>query len=166
MSWFDPDGLLRKFGTEKAVPNRAGEYKTYGAERVVEVRLDLTTLTSSHVIQSDQEFIPINMRVEEVEVIVQVAATSGGAPTLDVGLIQSSDRTTAISNTAFVAALALASIDQAGEKTVLRVGSTSAGALIGALTSTTQPGHIAARVNASTYTAGVVIIRIHLKRDI
>jgi hypothetical protein len=156
-TWFDTDNLFRKFGVTKAVPNKAGEFKTYGPLREIEVVIDLTALTSTSVIQSDQVFLPSGVRIEEVEVLVETAATSGGAPTLDVGMIQT-DRTTVTSNTTFVSALALASIDAAGEKNVLRINSTSVGTGVG--TSTSQVNYIAARANTATYTAGKVLVRI------
>lgn len=156
-SFLDADSLFRKIGTTKAVPNLAGEFKNYGELRTIELAIDLTTLTSSQVIQSDQVFFPNGVRIEEVEIVAETAATSGGAPTLDIGLIQT-DRTTVTSNTAFTAAVALATLTPAGAKQVLRVGSTGAGASIGATTA--QVNHICARVNASTYTAGRIVVRI------
>lgn len=156
-SYLNQDSLFVKIGTTKAVPNLAGEFKTYAELRTVELAIDLTTLTSSQVIQSDQEFFPSGVRIEEVEIVTETAATSGGAPTLDIGLIQT-DRSTVTSNTAFTAAVALATLTPAGAKQVLRVGSTGVGALVGSTTA--QVNHICARVNASTYTAGRIVVRI------
>lgn len=165
MSYFDTDGLLRKYGTEKAVPNRAGEFKTFGELREVELKIDLTTLTTSSVIQSDQVFIPSGVRIEEVEVVAQAAATSGGAATLDIGMIQT-DRATAVNVAAFVNALALTAIDVQGEKNVLRAppAAGGAGTLVGL--NTTVTGYITARVNTAVYTAGTVVVRIKYKRDV
>ena len=162
-SQLNSDGLFVKIGTTKATANRAGEFKTYGALREVELVMDLTTLTSSQVIQSDQEFFPSGVRIEEVEIVVETAATSGGAPTLDIGLIQT-DRSTVTSNTAFTAAVALGTLTPAGAKQVLRQGSTGAGALIG--TTTSQVNYICARANTATYTAGRVVVRIRYMKVI
>jgi len=156
-NYLNQDGLFVKIGTTKATPNLAGEFKTYGALREIEVAIDLTALTSTSVIQSDQVFIPSGVRIEEVEIVAETAATSGGAPTLDVGMIQT-DRTTVTSNTSFIAALAMTAIDAAGEKNVLRIGSTSVGAAVG--TTTSQVNYIAARANTATFTAGRVVVRI------
>lgn len=161
MSWFNNDGLLVKFGTEKTVPNLAGEYKTTGALREIELKINLTALTSSQVIQSDQTFVPANAKIEEVELVATTAATSGGAPTLDVGMIQT-DRTTIVSNTGFTAAVALATLTPIGAKQVLRPGSAGAGAFVGT-TVGTLPGYIVARANAATYTAGVLLVRIRYR---
>jgi hypothetical protein len=162
-SYLNSDSLFVKIGTTKAVPNLAGEFKTYGELREVELVIDLTTLTSSQVIQSDQEFIPSGVRIEEVEIVAETAATSGGAPTLDIGLIQT-DRTTVTSNTAFAAAVALATMTPAGAKQVLRIGSTGVGALVGSTTA--QVNHICARANAATYTAGRIVVRIRYMKII
>ena len=156
-SYLNSDSLFVKIGTTKAVPNLAGEFKTYGELREIELAIDLTTLTSTSVIQSDQIFIPSGVRIEEVEVVTETAATSGGAPTLDVGMIQT-DRTTVTSNTSFVSALAMTAYDLAGEKNVLRIGSTGVGTAVG--TTTAQVNYIAARANTATFTAGRVLIRI------
>jgi hypothetical protein len=162
-TWFNPDGLFVKFGTDKTITNRAGEYRTLGALRDIELKIDLTALTTTGVIQSDQTFIPDGYRLEEVEVVAQTAATSGGAPTLDIGLVRN-DRTTVVSQTTFVAALAMTAIDAAGEKNVLRVGSTGAGASMGAII--TNGGYILARANTAAFTAGSVVIRIRMKKDV
>jgi len=162
-SQLNSDNLFVKIGTTKATPNLAGEFRTYGALREIEVAIDLTTLTTTSVIQSDQVFVPSGVRIEEVEIVAETAATSGGAPTLDVGMIQT-DRTTVTSNTSFIAALAMTAIDAAGEKNVLRIGSTSVGAAVG--TTTSQVNYIAARANTAAFTAGRVVVRIRYMKVI
>lgn len=155
-TWKNADNLFLKFGTDKATANNDGEYRTNGALREIEVKIDLTGLTESEVIQSDAVFFP-KMRIEEVEIVTHTAAATGTA--IDIGLVQSSDRSTAIDADGLVAALVTASMNAAGEKNVLRVGSTSAGALIG--TTTSSVGHItASRTDATAFTAGVIFVRI------
>jgi len=155
-SWNNSDGLYLKYGTDKADPNTAGEYRTNGALREIEVKITLTDLTSTAAIISDAVFFP-KMRIEEVEIVTHTAATSAGSPTLDVGLIQT-DRSTEIDYEAFANAVALTAIDAAGEKTVLRVGSTGAGQLIG--TTTSNVGYLTANYNSAAYTAGVIYVRV------
>jgi hypothetical protein len=154
MSYNDADGLLRKYGTEKVVPVSGGEYKTFGANRVTEILIDLTTLTTSPVIQNDVLVYPSGMFLEQVEIETQVAATGGTS--FSVGLI-GLDRSTVDSNTKFVNAALLATHDQVGEKTTLTTNSTGAGSGIGA--GATNPGYITA-LAAGTYTAGKVLIRL------
>lgn len=153
-------GLYLKQGTTKAIPATGGEYVSlhdgvYVSELVI---ADLTTLTTSSVIINDVLPIPANSMIEAVEVIADTAATSGGSATLSVGLYKY-DRTTAISETALVSALALTSIDLAGEKTILTAGSTSAGAKVGISTGA-DPGLISAKYATAAFTAGAVRIRV------
>ena len=157
MAWKNNDGLYLKYGTEKATANKGGEFRLDGPLHMVEVKIDLTALTSSAAIVSDQIFFPKNARIEEIEVVTHTAATSGGSATLDVGL-QQTDRSTEIDYNGFVAALAKTAVDAAGEKNVIRVGSTGAGALIGTTNSTV--GYITANYGTAAFTAGVVYVRV------
>lgn len=156
MSWLNEDGLFLKYGTEKAAHDPAGEYRLDGPLHMIELKVDLTTLGTAASVLSDVIFFPKNARIEEVEIVVDTAATGTGA-VLNVGL-QQTDRSTEIDYDGFVAALALTALDTAGEKTVLRVGSTGAGALIGATNATV--GYITADYDTAAYTAGVIYIRI------
>lgn len=153
-SYFDTDGLYRQYGPTKAVPTTAGDFLSYGEMRVIEVTIDLTTLTASPVIQANTTFVPANAFIEEVNVDTEVGATGGTS--FSVGLVQN-DRSTVVSNTQFVNALVIASTTTAGQKVVLNAGSTSAGAGIG--TTNTNTGYITA-LAAGTYTAGKVKVRI------
>lgn len=161
-NWKNADGLYLEYGTTKATVAAAGEYKTYGDFREINVRLDLTTLgTAAAIIDNNLKF-PTGTRIARVDVISDVAATGSGA-VLNVGLIQE-DRSTAMTGTtpaqAFVAALPLANIDAVGETTSLTVGSTYAGSFLG--TSTTEVGYITADYDTAAFTAGAVNIRIFL----
>lgn len=157
-TYLDSDGLLRKYGTSKGVATNAGEFRHNGALRQMEVKIDLTTLTDTAAIISDVTFFPRGARIEEVEVVTLTAATSGGSAVLNVGLI-GTDRSTVIDADAFVSAMAKTAVDAAGEKTVLRVGSTGAGSSIG--TTTSAVGYITADYDTAAFTAGVVLVRIY-----
>lgn len=156
-TWLNDDGLYLKFGTAKTDVEVGGEYRTYGELREIEVTIDLTDLTSSAAIISDTTFFPNGARIEEVEIVTQTAATSAGSATLDIGLIQT-DRSTAIDADGLIAALAKTAVDAAGEKNVVRVGSTGAGALLG--TTTSKVGYITANYGTAAFTAGVIRVRI------
>lgn len=156
-SWFNSDGLQLKFGPDKATVGRGGEPRDNGSLRVVEVKIDLTTLGTAAAIIDDNIFFPKNVRIEEVEIVAETAATSSGSAVLNVGL-QRLDRSTQLDYDGLIAALAVTAYDAAGEKNVIRVGSTGAGALIG--TTTTQPCYITADYDTAAFTAGVVIVRI------
>lgn len=158
MAWLNNDGLYIKTGYEQAAgPTLAGEIKTYGRLREIEVKINLTSLGTGSTILSDVTYFPKGARIEEVEVVTETAATSGGAAVLNLGLIRT-DRTTAYDADGFIAALAITTHDAAGEKTVLRVGSTGAGAFIG--TTLANVGLLVADYDTAAYTAGVLKVRI------
>jgi hypothetical protein len=155
MAYTDNSGLYRKWGTERAAVNTAGEYKTFGSLREIEIKIDLTELTEEETVLSDTVFFP-RCRIEEVEIVTHTVAATGTA--VDIGLIRT-DRSTEIDYNGFAAAFPIASMNAAGEKTVLRSGSSFAGALIG--TTTTNVGHItASRTDSTAFTAGIIIVRI------
>jgi hypothetical protein len=156
-TWTNSDGLYIKYGATEVTATAAGEYD-YDSKHCIEVEIPLTSLsTSANYYASDTVTIPNGARIEEIEVIAETAATSGGSATLDIGLIDQ-DRSTAFDDDGLVAALALTSIDADGEKTVIRPGSTSVGALVGTTLSNT--GLIVASANVAVFTAGRVIVRI------
>lgn len=160
--WINADGLLVKFGTDKARVERGGEFSELtGGRHCVEVTIPLTSLptvaSTNEQIQLDGVTIPNGALIEEIEVVATKAATSGGSAVLDVGLVDQ-DRSTEIDFDGFLADFALANINTVGEKNVLRVGSTSAGALVG--TKLTNTGLITASADTADFTAGVVKVRI------
>ncbi|SRR5258707_617837 len=165
MSWFNVDKLLLKFGTEKAVPTVAGEYRTYTALHEVEVKVDLTTISSSSTtptILSDVLTIPKNSRIQEIVVIGETAATSSGNGTIDIGLIQNSDRATEIDFNGLVAAMPKTAVDSLGEQNTINVNSTSVGALVG--TTVTQIGLLCANTNTAIYQTGVLKVKVRYYR--
>lgn len=162
MSWLN-DGLLKKFGVEKTVVNKAGEYVTTGAIREIEVNIDLTALTTTDAIMSDTTWIPANVRIQDVQVITKTVATTGTSAALNVGLIRN-DRTTMVDADGFVEALAVTAMDAAGETTTLSapVSGTSVGNLIG--TTIANTGYITAATSTGTFTAGEAIVKIRYYR--
>lgn len=156
-TWFDNTGLYQKYGTDQTIPMAGAEYKTFGELRTIEFKISLLPLTTTQTIVTgmDNVFLPAGVRIEQVEVIAETLATSGGSATLNVGLIRT-DRTTNISATGIVNALALTAIDTAGEKNILTTA--AGGALIG--TTTANVSHFTANWGTAAYTAGVVVIRV------
>ena len=162
-SWFDNDGLYRKYGTLKAVPNKAGEFKTYGPLREIEVKLDISTLTTTAAIISDQVFFPKAVFLEEVVVEVQTAMAT--STTFSVGLIQSNDRTTSISDTTFINAEVLATMTPAGKKVTYTAGTAQAGTGIGTVpisAAAVFTGMISAKITGGAGT-GILIVRIRYR---
>lgn len=159
MAWLNGDNLYRKYGTEQATVQKGGEYRFDGPEHMIEIKLDLTTLTETETIQADTIFFPKGARISKVDVVTHTAAATGTA--IDVGFIRSSDRSTEIDYDGLVAALVTASMNVPGETVRLTAGTTSAGAMVGTTTAT-YVGHISAsRTSATAFTAGVVYIRIY-----
>lgn len=159
-SWYNNDGLYLKYGTDKTTPNIAGEYKTYGALREIELRMDLANVGSAATIMSDQVFFPKNARIEQVVIEVETAVT-GTSGVLNVGLI-STDRSTEIDFNGFIAAETKANLDTAGKKITYINGTTNAGALIGTTNATV--GYICADYD-TTALVGVVIVRIQYRGE-
>lgn len=87
-SWLNGDNLLLQYGTQKANPEQGGDYLSYTGDRISEVLIDLTSLsTSAAQVQSLTTFFPAgyNVFIDKVEVIADVAATGSGN-TVAVGL--------------------------------------------------------------------------------
>lgn len=161
MAYLDNTGLYRKYGVEKTVGTKGGEYRNDGLLREIEFTIDLTTLTETETPLSDVVFFP-KMRVQEVEVITTTAAADGTA--IDVGLVQT-NRTTEIDFNGLLAAFPTAHMDLAGERiiftsaTTVPASATGTGALIG--TSTSAVGYVtASRTTATAFTAGVIRVKI------
>lgn len=177
-SWQNADGLQIEFGTLKSTVVDVGDYVMYGACRVLDIGLDLTTLTTTPAILSPTTFFPPaggtsgansnSWIVEKAELTVETAATTGTAATLKVGLIQD-DRTTTPTNyaQAFVNAETTAAMATAGDRQLyvgadsVPAGSTHGGILIGITpAAATGPYYITASTGTGTFTAGKVRVRI------
>lgn len=158
VTWFNSDGLEVRFGTDEATASVSGEYNLLGKIHEVELKITATALTSTAgTVLEDFLVIPKGARIHEIEVVAETACTSGGSATLDVGL-KRTDRSTQLDYDGFVAALALTAIDAAGEINVLRINSTSVGALVG--TTLANNGYLCANYNTAAFTAGVIIVRV------
>ena len=156
MSWNNPDGLLVKFGTEKATANIGGEYRTNGHLREIEFKIDLTDLTQTETIQSDQVFLPSGARIQDLIVVCHTAAATGTA--IDLGLIRT-DRSTEIDYNGLLAAFPTANMNAAGEINTVDIAHTYKGALIG--TTTSNVGYFTASMtDATAFTAGIIFVTI------
>lgn len=162
-NWTNKDGLFIQFGTDQTTSATAGDYLSFGANRVTEIYIDLTTLTSTAAIQDNVTIFPAppsgQMFIEQVDVVCETAAASGTS--FSVGLMQM-DRSTIPSSysTAFVNAMTQAAMGAAGDKVSLTTGSTGAGGLIGTQpANATGPYYITA-LSSGTFTAGKVRVRI------
>lgn len=155
--WNNADGLRIKIGGSEANVTQGGEYNHTGFWHEIEVRFNATTLVAGSALLEPGIIIPRGARIDEVEVVAETPVTSGGAATLNVGLIRL-DNTTPIAATGLVAGLALANLSSSGEKTVLRPEVTSAGSLVG--TTLANPGRFVADYDTAAYTAGAILVRV------
>lgn len=172
-NWLNKDNLFLQFGTDKTTSEAAGDFLAYGENRVMEVRIDLTALsTSTASILSNTTIFPAgtNTIIEKVELVVDTAVT-GSSSTLKVGLIQL-DRATVPSNYdhAFINGEVLANMATLGDKLVyvgadsIPAGSTHGGILIGSTaSSTTGPYYLTAQAGTAVFTAGVIKVRIYYR---
>lgn len=164
-NWLNNDNLFIQYGSDKTAVETGGEYRSQGQTRVLEVLIDLTTLTSTAAIQSNTTFFGPGLSnsntwfIEAVEVDAETAALGGTS--FSVGFIQL-DRATIPANysTALVNAMTNAAMTPAGTRLTLTAGSAFAGGLIGsAPAAATGPYYITA-LAAGTFTTGKVRVRI------
>lgn len=166
-TWTNADGLKIDLGVTEATSQntsytQAGEYKSLGSNRVQEQTIDLTKMAAfgSVTILNDKTFFGAGWVPEMVEIETIVAAT-GATATLSVGLVKNSDRTTAISATAFVNAAAIATFAAVGTRLTLTAGSTAAGANIGV--ATTFDALWTVTVGTANFTAGKIKVRVYYR---
>ena len=163
MAWTNGDGLRVLFGTEEALPGRAGEYNVTGPRHMVELALDLTELSdSTQTILSDTVTIPNGAMIEQIDVIVTEVSV-GTNSNLDLGLIDQ-DRTTELDYNGFLAAADAWHTSALGTVTEYVTGTTEAGALVG--TVLTNTGLIVAKADTAAFTDGTVTIRIYWSKVI
>lgn len=160
-TWLNSDGLYVKFGTSEATVGAGGEFEDHFAMKtVIEVLVpDLTKISATlgGTILDDNITVPKGARIEEIQVEVETAATSGGSATFDFGLIRT-DRVTELDFNGFVAAAAVATLDTAGKRLTLINGTTAFGALIG--TTLANPGYLVVNSNTAVFTAGALRLRV------
>ncbi len=165
-SWLNSDGLYIEYGPDEVTVVDGGELKAFGSLHEVEVEIPLASLsTSTQLILSDTITIPNGARIEKVVLAVEVAATSGGSATLDIGLVDQ-DRSTELDFNGLVAALALAEMSDLGAVITFVNGADSTpagesgdGALVG--TTLTNTGLITANAGTAVFTAGRLKCRIY-----
>lgn len=172
MSWTNSDGLYIKMGKEEGISAKGGLPRQSGDIYEFTATIDYSeALSATYAIVDGGSdvgpygiVIPEGLRIKEVEVFAETAFTSSGtigSSTFSIGLKQR-DRSTELDHDGLLTASFVGSaIDAAGETTVVRVGSTGAGALLG--TTLSQDGVLVVANTAHgahPYTAGKAIVRI------
>lgn len=164
-NWTNKDGLFIQYGTDQATAETAGEFALPGSpNRIVEVLIDLTTLTSTAAIQSNNLIFPSpptgQLYIEKVEITAEVGAATGTS--FSVGLIQM-DRATIPTNysTSLINAEVTATVATAGMAQTYFQNTTHAGGLIGSFpAAATGPYYLTALSAGSTFTTGKIRVRI------
>jgi hypothetical protein len=161
-SWLDPDGLYRQYGTQKAVPTTMGDYLAYGDTREIEFTLTPANLTTTPVIVGNTTFFGGNSQtfIESVTTDVDATALAGGT-SISVGTMNL-DRSTVISNTAFLSAAPLADHTAAGQQKVYTPPVTGTGTSVGTAPTFTSGGVYITALAAGTYT-GVGTIKVRIR---
>ena len=164
--WHNGDSLVVTFGHEEGqvATHPAGEYLTHDGSgaQVMEILINLASLTQTETILNNAVKIPANAHVLWVETICIVAAATGTA--IDVGII-AEDRSTEVDFNGFLAAFETGDMNAVGEtrrffETHTQPASiTGTGALVGQ--EVTTGGWLSASMtDATAFTAGKVKVRI------
>jgi hypothetical protein len=177
--WVNNDGLTVKFGTEEAASARGGHYALEDQGRhVIDFTIDWKDALSATAAilgsvatvanprtGSQGVAIPAGFIPEFMETTALTAFTSSGtigSSTLEIGLINASDRTTALNADAFTTTAFVGSVfDATNENVLVKTGTTGAGDQYGI--AVTANGLIAVRNSAHAthpFTAGVLKCRL------
>lgn len=157
--WINSDGLRVWIGNTEAEVTRSGEQQSLDGTRVFETIIDLANLGSSSALLEDTRttVIPSGLRIDEIQVINETAATSGGSATLNLGLVRQ-DTTTTYDADGLLAVAPLADYNAAGETISYKIGVTGVGALVG--TTLANAGFLVADYDTAAFTAGRLLVRI------
>lgn len=180
--WVNGDGLPLFFGADKATASTAGDYLSYGANRLVEGTIDLSTLiTANATVISRTTILPAmaNLYVEKIELVAEVLMSTASSPTLSIGVCKANGLTggattvtldgtayttaTVPTNgaTAFVSAAAASTLTQGALLTITK-GGTAAGNYLGDyedVTNLKYPMYLTATLGTATAT-GLIRYRI------
>lgn len=160
-TWTNSDGLVVGFGPRDSKNNAGATVRTMGNEEQFSMILDYDTLPAAAGTAPSSKSIPLpaNSMIHEATLRVIVAFTSGGATTLDIGLVNSAG--TAIDQDGIDAAIAKTAIDAIGE--VVQCD----GALVnGTATVGTSDAYISCNVGTGPYTAGQAELTVRYSRPL
>lgn len=162
-TWFNEDGLVQRYGGYHTNPanrvNRAGELRSVGEKKILEIDLDLIRIANTAVtyttdrdndgandgFNTGDPYLPAGAVIESAKVYMSEAAAGGTS--IAVGTYQLDG--TAIDADGFITTTNGAAANMAAIGAVV----TGSGADIGTTHSTTLDGYIAV-VGAGTWTAG------------
>ncbi len=171
MTWINADGVFVKFGRETAQPRPGGEVQSADGKHSYRFTVDYREARSATpavvdglVAGSMGVLIPKGLFIEEVEIVAEAAFTSSGtigSATFQLGIIREDMSTTydvdAFTTTSFVGS----ALDAAGEKSVIRIGSTGVGSAVGTVLANDGYVIVANTAHAShPFTAGKALVTV------
>jgi hypothetical protein len=163
-TWLNPDGLFVQFGTNKAIPEVAGDYLSYGDTREIEATIVLSTLTAATpTVISNTTFFPSGAFIEEVIVDTEVGALGGTALSVGTMGMDRSTITGTYANTTFLNAAAVADFTTAGQKKSYTVGVATVGTGVGSAITFSQGAAYLTATATGTFTAGTIKVRIRYR---
>lgn len=158
-TYVNKDGLVQRYGSDSAQSPNVAEVRNSGDRRWLEIDVDwrkLPAFSASTLTRASYgEVIPAGALIEDVEIKVDEAFTSGGAATLDVGFIDA-DAETGDDIDAFIAAASITELTALG--ITYRGTSPADGSAINTRTSATKV--VTFHVGTATYTAGRATVRV------
>jgi hypothetical protein len=165
MPWINSDGLVVKFGNESARNTNGGQVPQTGPLQVSELQIvgDANVPTTQLLAQHAGYWlhtvtIPRGALIEKVDFTVEQTFTSGGAATLDAGLMRL-DRTAMVLANGLFNAIPLASLVAGATIESTTPGVANGGASINTIT--TVPTLITYNRLVANYTAGRGVLRVY-----
>lgn len=161
------DGLTIPYGTEEARASNVGEFLSLGALRVIEVRVpDLTALSATEAnakILDRNAFLPKGAFIRRVHLIFTTTSTTGSTSLFNLGTCKKDGTTEGDFNGILDSVnLGTNGAATAGVEVDYIVGTSGAGALVGATSGTDAGGYyITASAETAVWTAGALKVLIY-----
>lgn len=158
-TWTNNDGLVVGFGRHTEDNNVAAVTSDRSGRKTMRMKVDLTTLPDTFAAANRTPQAAVIRRgsvIHEATIRVITAATSGGAPTLDIGLWGTNDVVDDADG--IDAAIALTAIDAVGE--VVQCDGAVVNGVVSAGATANSDVVIAPSYNTAVYTAGEIEIEV------
>lgn len=158
-TWSNPDGLTVRFGTDQALGAQVGECSDTGPVKSIVAILEAGRLTLAGGliggVGMSNDCIPAGSILLRTSLIVTETFTSGGAPTLDVGLANADGTYTNLNETGIFSAVALATL--AAGSVIAGTGALSG---YGTARATAVKSYLSYDVDTALYTGGKALLVI------
>ena len=149
------DGLTQAYGTAEANVEIGGKVSEGQYSKLV-INFDFNDLNSTTEEIVSEQVLPDNVNIKSAQLFVTTAFV-GATGTLDIGLIQASDRSTAIDQDGIDVAIAVTAIDAIGDVVDCDGALITPGASAGPIT---ESGLVTMTNDTADFTAGAGILTI------